>query len=310
VGQFALSIGSPFSLDFSVNIGIVSAKGRTDMLPRDPDSVRYQDFIQTDAYINRGNSGGPLLNLRGEVIGMNTMIRTDASAGFTGIGFAIPPHILRAVADQLIANGEVRRGWLGILLRSDEKGVRVSRVLTGSPAEVGGLLRDDVITAVDGEPVKNAEAFRWRIANALAGTRLQLDILRAEEPLRLEVAVGAMPPEVSGNVPPQRVESPILARLGLTGQPLPEALAGIHGFEEGDQGYFITRIEPASPAHRAGLRPGELIVAVEGKALSSPAECETLLRNLLEQGAKTARLQVKSAGKMRTVELPLEPPQE
>jgi S1-C subfamily serine protease len=308
VGQFALSIGNPFSLDFSVNIGIVSAKGRADMLPRDVETVRYQDFIQTDAYINRGNSGGPLLNLRGEVIGMNTMIRTDASAGFSGIGFAIPPNILSVVADQLIANGEVRRGWLGILLRGDDQGVRISRVLKNSPAEKSGLLRDDVIAAVDGESIGTTEAFRWRIANALAGTRLRLDVLREGAPIQLDVVVGDMPPEIAGKSVPERTEPAVLTRLGLTGQTLPEALTGIHGFDSADTGYFITRVEPGSAAHRAGLLPGELIVSANGMAVKSADECEAIVRSVVEKNDKTIRFTIKSAGETRTVEVALDAP--
>lgn len=307
VGQFVLSIGSPFSLDFSVNIGIVSAKGRSDMFPQIVESVRYQDFIQTDAYINRGNSGGPLLNLRGEVVGMNTMIRTDASAGFAGIGFAIPPHILRPVAEQLIARGEVRRGWLGVLLRNDEQGVRISRVLKDSPAEAGGLLRGDVIAAVDGEAVGSTEAFRWRIANLAAGTPLRLDVLREGKPVQLDVVVGEMPPEIAGTAPLARSEPTLLGRLGLVGQKLPEALKGPHGFDANDEGYFITRVEPEGAAYRAGLLPGDLIIAINENAVRSPEECERVLRKAVESGEKSLRLSVKSSGKTKVVILPLPP---
>lgn len=305
VGQFVLSIGSPFSLDFSVNIGIVSAKGRNDMFPQLVESVRYQDFIQTDAYINRGNSGGPLLNLRGEVIGMNTMIRTDASAGFAGIGFAIPPHILRPIADQLIDHGEVRRGWLGVSLRSDEQGVRISRVLKNSPAEAGGLLRGDVIAAVDGEAIRSIEAFRWRIANLAAGTRLRLDVLREGEPIQIDVVVGEMPPEIAGIALPERAGSTLLGRLGIAGQELPEALKGPHGFDANDKGYFITRVEPESVAHRAGLLPGDLIMAINENAVQSLEECERILRKAVESGEKLLQLSVKSSGKTKVVTLNL-----
>ena len=158
VGQFTIAIGNPFQLNYTVTTGIVSGKGRS-LVPaimiRFQDLIQYQDFIQTDAWINRGNSGGPLLNIRGEVIGINSAIRRPDDSPATaavraGAGFAIPINLVRKVSDQLIANGQVIRGWLGIFMSSHADGIRVTRFSDPSPARQGGMEVGDIIVEYNG----------------------------------------------------------------------------------------------------------------------------------------------------------------
>ncbi|MBM3215486.1 PDZ domain-containing protein [Candidatus Poribacteria bacterium] len=304
VGQFVLSIGSPFSLDFSVTVGIVSATGRADMMPRDPTLIQYQDFVQTDAYINRGNSGGPLLNLRGEVVGMNSMIRTGANADFVGLGFAIPAKMLQAVAGQLIDHGAVQRGWLGISLRGDEGGIRVNRVLPDSPAAAGGLQAGDLITALDDAPVGRDSDFRWAIANSVPGRSVRLSVSRDDGSIVVDVVVGEMPPQYAGQEPQPKVESTVLGKIGATGRDLPPGMATIHGFAADDVGVFVLGVRPGSPAHEAGLLPGDLIVGVAGAPVRSVDECERALADAFHNDLEAVDLSLKSRDGARTVSVP------
>ncbi len=200
VGEFAIAIGAPFELDYSVTFGHVSAKGRSRVVPSfgvtSPGAMMDQDFIQTDASINPGNSGGPLVNLYGEVIGINTLIR----GLHTGIGFAVPVNLVKEVSDKLISDGKYSRLWLGVSirgLREDEDdadkisgvddGVLVTDIQADSPASKSDLRRRDVIIAVDGKNVMTANQLRNEIRGKKAGNAVTLDVVRQSKPLKVKV---------------------------------------------------------------------------------------------------------------------------
>jgi S1-C subfamily serine protease len=208
VGEFAIAIGAPFELDYSVTFGHVSAKGRSRVVPSlgvtSPGAMMDQDFIQTDASINPGNSGGPLVNLYGEVIGINTLIR----GLHTGIGFAVPVNLAKDVSDKLISDGKYSRLWLGVSirgLREDEDdtdkikingvedGVLVTDIQPESPASKSDLRRRDVIIAVDGKNVMTANQLRNEIRGKKAGNAVTLDVVRQSKPLKVKVHPEAWP---------------------------------------------------------------------------------------------------------------------
>ena len=217
VGQFAIAIGNPFQLNSTVTTGIVSGKGRSPLA--EFDFIRYQDFIQTDAWINKGNSGGPLLNIRGEVIGINSMIRRPDNAPAkeavkAGAGFAIPTNLVRKISDQLIANGQVIRGWLGINMRTHAEGIRVIRFVDPSPAKQGGMQVDDIITEYNGQKVRDRREFRFLIAESRVGDKVEFTVNRRGERKKLTVTLGKMPRRWTG----MRIEldSESWTKLGIT----------------------------------------------------------------------------------------------
>jgi serine protease Do len=212
VADWVVVIGSPYGLERSVSVGVVSAKGRTDIIPGSRTS--FVDFIQTDAAINPGNSGGPVLGLDGRVIGIANAVNTTGQ----GIGFAIPIDVARAVVDDLRVHGQVRRGWLGLSVvdltpdvarsfgRPSYSGVMVSDVVAGSPAQRAGLRAGDIIVEVDRTPVQRAQALRWKVAQTGPGSLLRVRVARAGHPVMLAVtpistpAVAAKSPH--GKLPP------------------------------------------------------------------------------------------------------------
>jgi len=244
VADWVVVIGSPYGLDRSVSVGVVSAKGRTDIIPGSRTS--FVDFIQTDAAINPGNSGGPMLGLDGKVVGIANAVNTTGQ----GIGFAIPVDVARAVVDDLRRHGEVRRGWLGLSVvdltpdvarnfgRPSYSGVVVSEVVTGSPAQQAGLRTGDIITEVDQTPVQRAQALRWRVAQAGPGNPLRVRVSRAGHPAMFAIVPVAMPAMVAKS--PQKVlpRSPHGA-LPPTG---PEAAAADKSSEGGTGGSGPTPI--------------------------------------------------------------------
>lgn len=200
VGEWVLAIGNPFGLQHTLTVGVVSAKGRTELGIND-----YEDFIQTDAAINPGNSGGPLVNLDGQVVGMNTAI-FSSSGGYMGIGFAIPVNFVKTVADQLIQQGSVVRGQLGVLLQpltpelarrlkldAGQDGIAVTDVEPDSPAARAGFRKDDVIFSYAGLPVKDVGDFRNRVASTDPGKQVEIGILRNGKRQTLNVEIGRLP---------------------------------------------------------------------------------------------------------------------
>jgi serine protease Do len=198
-GELVLAIGNPFGLSSSVSMGIVSATGRTGM-----GITEYEDFIQTDAAINPGNSGGALVDMRGDLVGINTAI-LSRTGGSAGVGFAIPSSMVERVTQAIMADGRVRRGWLGVAIgdrpipdQSDglgvaEPGAVVRDVEPGSPAAQGGLLPNDIVVAVAGETIRSANELRYRVADELVGETVAFDVLRAGAETRVNVTLGERP---------------------------------------------------------------------------------------------------------------------
>ena len=188
VGEFVMAIGSPFSLSSSVTLGIVSQKGRA------IGALPYEDFIQTDAAVNRGNSGGPLVDMDGKLVGINTMIQTAGySEGNIGISFAIPINLAMNVATSIMRDGNWRRPWIGIMMQEDEGGVRVGRVMPQSPAARAGLTEGDLITAIDGEAVRQPREVQRAIMNRKAGDAVAMTVQRGRRDEILNLTTEAMP---------------------------------------------------------------------------------------------------------------------
>jgi serine protease Do/serine protease DegQ len=265
VGDFVVAIGNPFGLQHTVTSGIVSALGRSGINPEG-----YENFIQTDAAINPGNSGGALVNLRGELVGINTAILSQ-SGGNMGIGFAIPSNMVKSVMDQLIEFGEVKRGVLGITILSltgdyrkslglaeDVQGALVSQVLEGSAADKAGVLAGDVITTVNGTPVKGAGELRNLIGMARVGDKVTLGVIREGKPKTL-TAVIARQTELAAEAGELH---PALNGADLADEP-PEQVAG--------GGVQVRSVAPGSPAAQIGLRANDVIVGVDRTRVSGIA---------------------------------------
>ncbi|NBR84651.1 MAG: PDZ domain-containing protein [Verrucomicrobia bacterium] len=278
VGEFAIAIGAPFNLDYSVTFGHVSAKGRTDLLPGvAPGTPMDQDFIQTDASINPGNSGGPLVNINGEIIGINTLIR----GLHTGIGFAIPANLAHELADTLIKDGKVVRARLGIQarsLREDEElsrqtfkgatnGVLVWRMEVNGPASKSELKLEDIITHVEGHAVGNAQQLRNSVRNKV-GITVSLSVVRAGKPVTVKIVPEAWPDEPTEVVVNNRKSNEVQADdLGITVKALTRELAKEFKAKR-NEGLIITEVDADSPAGKRGLKVGTIITEVNRKPVA------------------------------------------
>jgi len=263
VGDFVVAIGNPFGLGQTATSGIVSALGRSGL------SVDgYEHFIQTDAPINPGNSGGALINLKGELVGINSAIIGPAG-GNVGIGFAVPVVIARAVMDQLIRFGEVRRGRLGLSMQDvlGGEGAQIAEVAGSSPAAQAGLRKGDVVVALNGRPVRSAAELRARLGVIAVGEPVELKVQRGSEAHTLKAKIGAI--ESAAAAPGQAV--PELAGAAL-------ADAERKGLPGRDRAVLVTAVQAESPAFSHGLRPGDLIIGVNQRRVTSVAELVKILR--------------------------------
>jgi serine protease Do/serine protease DegQ len=262
VGDFVIAIGNPFGIGQTATSGIVSALGRSGL------SVEgYEHFIQTDASINPGNSGGALVNLKGELIGINTAIIGPANVG---IGFAVPSVLARAVMDQLIRFGEVKRGWLGIAMQAvvgGADGALIAEVEPNSPAAAAGLRKGDVVTALNGHPVRGPAELRARLGVVPAGETVELKLQRDKETQLVKARVAEIDKSQSTG-----------------GQPVPElagaALAEVQrkGLPGKNRALLVTKVEPGSPAFGHGIRAGDLILGVNQRRVTTAKELAQALR--------------------------------
>jgi Do/DeqQ family serine protease len=270
VGDFVLAIGNPFGLQHTVTYGIVSALGRSGI---NPDG--YEDFIQTDASINPGNSGGALVNLRGELVGINSAI-LSRSGGNIGIGFAIPSNMVRSVMDQLIKYGEVKRGILGVNIVTltpdiadnlgvkDAQGALVSQVVDGSAAEKAGVKAGDVITAVNGLPVKSAAELRNRIGLLRVGESVNLELLRDGKPRKVAATVQA------------RADG---AAEGGSATDVHRALDGVDLADAPGGGVLVRAVEPGSAAGQNGLKANDVIASVNRQRVGNVKELRAAVKD-------------------------------
>jgi serine protease Do len=274
-GSWVIAIGSPFGLGGTVTVGVVSARSR------DIRSGPLDDYIQTDAAINRGNSGGPLFNARGEVIGVNTAIFSPVGANI-GIGFAVPSRTAQAVADQLIRTGRVERGYVGLRLqemtpaiaqalgRPDDKGVLVASVEPGGPAEKAGIRTGDVITRIGNEAVERPRDLTRAVAGLKPGTQARLTVVRGGGTQEVTVAVGQRQEEQPTQTGALQGPGTGGKRLGVALAPVDEAVRQRLGADA--TGVLVQQVQPNSPAAENGLRPGDLIVAVNNRDISRPSD--------------------------------------
>ena len=289
VGDWAIAVGNPFGLTHTITVGVISAKGRSRLGIAD-----FEDFIQTDAAINPGNSGGPLINLQGEVIGVNTAI-ASRSGGYTGIGFAIPINMVKAIKEQLVTQGKVVRGYLGVRIQEltralaeslhieTTEGVLVANVSPNSPAAKAGLKRGDVIVSFNGHTVQDPGQLRNIVAMTAPGTKAAMQLLRENQKRELTVEVGALPREQTAGATEE--ETPPPARVGFSVQNLPPDLAKQLGYDS-PEGVIVTQVDPNSEAYQAGVRRGMLIRQVNRQDVSSTQE----FRQALEQAESTKRV--------------------
>jgi len=301
VGDWVMAVGNPFGLGNTVTTGIISAKSR--ILGAGP----YDDFLQTDAAINPGNSGGPLFNMQGQVIGINTAIIAQGQ----GIGFAIPINMAKELLPQL-KEGKVIRGWLGIMIQDitpelaksfglkSTKGVLVSEVVKGSPAENAGLLSGDIILRFDGKEVENAHKLSQLAAATAPNTEVKIDLLRKGKEETISLKVGTMPTEGAGQ---QMVSPKEQSDWGMTVQELTPQIAKQLGLEQGATGVVISNIEEGGPAATAGLRPGDLIVEVNRTAIKSLNDYQQDLQKV-KKGENLLLLIKRAGGSFYTVLTP------
>ena len=319
VGDWVVAIGNPFGLGGSVTAGIVSARGR------DIRQGLYDDFIQTDAAINRGNSGGPLFNLAGEVVGVNTAIYSP-TGGSIGIGFSIPSNLARNIVAQLRDGGRVRRGWLGVNiqqvtdelaesfgLRNGARGALVARAQDGGPAAAGGIRAGDVILRFNGTEVREMRNLPRIVADTPVGREVPVVVWREGREQTVNITVAELPGEqqqaaVQPAQPTPRPEQE-LAGLGLRVAPITPESRERFSLRAESRGVVITEVSPGSPAAERELRPGDVIVEVQQERVNTPQEVQERLERLRRQNRATALLLIEGPQGQRWVPLRLNAPQ-
>jgi len=339
IGDWVMAIGNPFGLGGSVSVGIISARGRN------INAGPYDNFIQTDAAINKGNSGGPLFNMNGEVIGINTAI-ISPSGGSIGIGFSVPTELAENVIKQLMEFGETRRGWLGVRIQpvteavaesvglKDDKGALVSGIIKGGPVENGPLQVGDVIVRFDGKAVNDTRDLVRIVAESAVGTDVEVVLLRdgKEQTVRVklgrledEEAAAEADAEVTQNPTGEEVlpqdgngeavpgdegtgNAPVMENLlGLSLSALDDAAREEYGIAESVEGVVITAVTSGSAAAEKDLKAGEVIVEVAQEFMATPEDVAEAIRTLKSEGRRSAHLMIANpAGDLRFVAIPLE----
>lgn len=302
VGDVCLAVGDPLGIGETVTAGIISAKGRQ----TDLSDGSFEDFLQTDAPINQGNSGGALVNTRGELIGINSQI-VSSNGGNIGIGFAIPSNMAKTVMNQLIEHGKVSRGQLGVTVQyitsdlaaslglKDTKGVLVTSVRAGGPADRAGIKSGDVILELNGKPVDDVNAFRNRVAAAGAGSEATLTLQRNGERKELRMKLGEFNPNAIG--PDQNGgggnDATPAGKLGVELTPMTPDIAGQLGIPRGTQGLAVAGVDASGPAAAAGIRQGDVIQQVNRQAVRNGSEVQSALA---KSGDRPALLQILRGG--------------
>ena len=317
VGDWVMAIGNPFGLGGSVSLGIISAKSR------DINSGPYDDYLQTDAAINKGNSGGPLFNMNGEVVGVNTAI-ISPTGGSIGIGFAVPSDTVSAVIDQLKQFGQVRRGWLGVKIQTvtddiaetlgvpENSGALISTVTPDSPAAKAGLEAGDVILKFDGKDVSTMRGLPKIVAQAPIGKSVDVDLLRKGQHKTLQVTVGRLEDEEDnddqGNKAPEDKDNGPsgTAVIGLKLSALSDELRKKYGLDDKIKGVVVEDVDPQSPAAQKGIKPGDVIVEAAQDAVSQPDDVAKSIEKIKKSGRKAVLFRVEDGkGDLRFVAVPI-----
>jgi len=283
VGEWAIAVGSPFGLEETVTVGVISAKGRSGL-----GTGNYEDFIQTDASINPGNSGGPLVNIDGEVVGINAMIIQPGQ----GIGFAIPINLARTIMLELIKTGKVIRPWVGIGLQDitadlmkffnlkEKEGALISQVYGGSPAEEAGLKAGDVVTEIDGVKIKNSQDVVREVLKKQVGQKVNFVVLREGKRLEISVTTAQMPEKIGERGPTM----PVREWFGLRVSNVTPEIAKQLGLTK-TEGVVIVGVQPNSTAQAAGLKPGDIILEVSRQKILNEKDYRTAMEKVMpEQG--------------------------
>lgn len=316
VGDWVLAIGNPFGLGGSVSVGIISAKSR------DINSGPYDDYLQTDAAINKGNSGGPLFNMNGEVIGVNTAI-ISPTGGSIGIGFAVPSDTVSKVIAQLKQFGEVRRGWLGVKIQTvtgdiaetlglpENTGALVAAVTPDSPASKAGLVAGDVILKFDGKDVTSMRGLPKMVAQAAVGQAVDIELLRKGQKQNTQVTVGRLEDD-DDNASDLKSDTGKdddpkgSAIIGLQLSPLNDDLRKKYNLDDKIKGVVVEAVDPQSPAASKGLKVGDVIVEAAQDSVSEPDDVAKSIEKVKKAGRKAVLLRVENGkGDLRFVAVPV-----
>jgi serine protease Do len=306
IGDWVLAVGNPFGLGGTVTAGIVSARGR------DIGAGPYDDFIQIDAPVNKGNSGGPTFDVDGNVIGVNTAIFSP-SGGSVGIAFAIPADTVKTVVSQLKDKGKVTRGWIGVQIQpvtadiADSLGLKtaegalVAEPQENSPAAKAGIKSGDVIVSLNGEPVRDARTLARRISSMPPGTSVKIGVFRSGHEDQLSMTLGELPKErvASAATQDRNSQSSDLPRLGLSLAPA----ANVNG--AGSEGVVVTEVDPQGAAAAHGFKTGDVILDVGGKLVSAPGDVSRAMNDAKSGGKRTVLMRVKSEQGTRFVAIPV-----
>jgi serine protease Do len=291
VGEWVMAVGNPLDMDHTVTVGVVSAKGRVLGLSREGTS--FENYIQTDAAINLGNSGGPLVNTRGEVIAINTAINARGQ----NLGFAVPVNILSQILPQLRETGRVVRGFLGITVTNLDQdtaeafgldsrdGALVAEVTPGRAADKGGVEHGDIVTAIDGDTIKDTRELIDTISAMPPGTEVELTVIRDGETMTIEVELEArdLLDDESTVEGPAR-DDDASERLGISVSELSPQLRGMYGVEDEIDGVLITRVKPVSPAADEGLVRGDVILEANGEAVTTTEQLQDMVASVPDGG--------------------------
>jgi serine protease Do len=301
IGDWVIAVGNPFGLGGTVTAGVVSARGR------DIGSGPYDDYLQIDAPVNKGNSGGPSFDVNGDVIGVNTAIFSP-SGGSVGIGFDIPADTVKTVVAQLKDTGHVTRGWMGVQIQAvtadiaDSLGLKkaegaiVNEPQVDSPAAKAGITSGDVIMTLDGNAVKDSHMLARKIGAMAPGSSVKLGVLHNGSEKTVTLTLGTLPDERQANAAPQGSDKGT-PRLGLT-------LAPASATGAGNQGVAVTAVDPNGPAAERGMQSGDIILDVAGKAVSNPADVSKEIADLHKAGKHTVLMRVKSGNATKFVAVP------
>lgn len=308
VGEWVLAIGNPFGLSSTVTAGIISAKGRANVGVAD-----FEDFIQTDAAINPGNSGGALVNIKGELIGINTAIATR-SRGYMGIGFAIPSNMAKQVMQSLISKGRVSRSQLGVFiqplddamaqglgLKDSREGILVSGVVAGSPADKAGIRKYDVILRLNGQNVNDTNHFRNQVAMTPPGTVIEIELLRNGQRLTVKPQLREQENE---NAAEQQVTQDLEDKKGFQVQDLTPMIRRQLKLPENLQGVVVTDVSQTSPAFEKGLREGDVITEINRRPVKSVAQFNQEMSRLKSKDVVLLSVQRENASVIIAFELP------